>query len=78
MGEVTSQNPISLTELTDTTLATLAVVESLKTAAPIRLAELYRTTVCTCIGEYARPQRFCCRENISHGSESVVIVAARN
>ena len=34
--------PISLTELTDTTLATLAVVESLKTAAPIHLADLYK------------------------------------
>ena len=37
--------PISLTELTDTTLVTLAVVESLKTAAPIHLENLYKTTV---------------------------------
>jgi predicted dehydrogenase len=37
----TSRCPITLTELTDTTLATLAVTESLKTAAPIYLADLY-------------------------------------
>ena len=36
--------PISLTELIDTTLATLAVVESLKTATPIHLADLYKAT----------------------------------
>ncbi|MEX2162804.1 MAG: bi-domain-containing oxidoreductase [Sulfuricaulis sp.] len=36
--------PISLTELIDTTLATLAVIESLKTAAPIHLADLYKAT----------------------------------
>lgn len=38
-----TRSPISLTELTDTTLATLAVVESLKMSAPIHLADLYRT-----------------------------------
>jgi predicted dehydrogenase len=36
--------PISLTELIDTTLATLAVVESLKTATPIHLEDLYKAT----------------------------------
>jgi predicted dehydrogenase/threonine dehydrogenase-like Zn-dependent dehydrogenase len=36
--------PISLTELIDTTLATLAVVESLKTGAPVRIADLYKVT----------------------------------
>jgi predicted dehydrogenase/threonine dehydrogenase-like Zn-dependent dehydrogenase len=38
----TVRSPISLTELTDTALATLAVVESLRTAAPIHLADLYK------------------------------------
>jgi len=38
-----SPAPISLTELFDTTLATLAVAESLKTAAPVYLADLYKT-----------------------------------
>jgi hypothetical protein len=33
-----------LTELFDTTLATLAVAESLKTSAPVYLADLYKTT----------------------------------
>lgn len=37
--------PISLTELTDTTLATLAVIESLKTATPIHLPDLYGTII---------------------------------
>jgi predicted dehydrogenase len=36
--------PISLTELMDTTLATLAVVESLKAATPIRMVDLHRVT----------------------------------
>jgi len=34
--------PITLAELMDTTLATLAVVESAKTSVPIRLADLYK------------------------------------
>jgi len=34
--------PISLTELIDTTLATLAVVESLKTGTPVHLANFYK------------------------------------
>jgi predicted dehydrogenase/threonine dehydrogenase-like Zn-dependent dehydrogenase len=36
------QMPISLTELMDTTLATLAVIESLKMGAPIHLVDLYK------------------------------------
>jgi predicted dehydrogenase len=39
-----SRSPITLTELTDTTLATLAVIESLRTAVPVDLADLYRAS----------------------------------
>lgn len=37
-----AQMPISATELFDTTLATLAVSESLRTAAPVRIDDLYQ------------------------------------
>lgn len=36
--------PISLTDLTDTTLATLAVVESLKMGTPVHMADFYKAT----------------------------------
>jgi hypothetical protein len=42
--ESASPAPIPLTELFDTTLATLAVAESLKTATTIYLADLYKIT----------------------------------